>query len=355
MATAVNKTLNNDDAQAVGHRPPARMPHPPNIDLVIAFRTTKESTVSKKQTREEARKAEQQYQHLIDTLTFAGLKAVGRRGESLGHILVFVLCPPKLVVDLVKRERFVLLQALVLSYHLTLRSYSDFLEGLPVPPAKKVLTLSPADRIRLVHAHISSTPADGGLGISPDAPDWDCVESIFPLHDSHFNDVWVRAWKPSTIASVQLEKIREQFGDSLAYYFAFLASYTQFLIAPTVLGILAHFFLSEYSPLYSIFLCTWSIAFVEWWRVRERKLGLRFGTRGSFRVEKRRAQHKPGMSWWAKELRILASLPVILVFAALLSALLTSIFVFEAFMTKLYQGPGKDIVVSLACAMLASF
>lgn len=323
------------------------MPYPPDIDLVIAFRTTREGSVSKKQTREEARKAEQQYERLVNTLTFAGLKAVGRRGESLGHILVFVVCPPNLVVDLVKRERLVSLQAFVLSSSDALYSYSDFLEGLPIPPAKNVLTLSPADRIRLVHSYISSTPADGGLGVSPDAPDWDCVESIFPLHDRHFNEVWVRSWKPSTIASIQLEKIREQFGDSLAYYFAFLASYTQFLIFPAILGILAHFFLPAYSPFFSIFLCIWSAAFVEWWRIRERKLGLRFGTRGSFRVEKCRAQYKPGMSWWSRDLRILASLPVILICAALLSALLTGIFVFEAFITKLYQGPGKNIVVSL--------
>ena len=77
---------------------------PPDIDLVIAFRATKGTTISK-QTREDARKAELQYKRLVDTLTKAGLKAVGRRGESLGHILVFVLCPPKLVEDLVRRER----------------------------------------------------------------------------------------------------------------------------------------------------------------------------------------------------------------------------------------------------------
>lgn len=77
---------------------------PPDIDLVIAFRATNGTTISK-ETRKDARKAEQQYKHLLDTLTTAGLKAVGRRGESLGHILVFVLCPPKFVEDLVRRER----------------------------------------------------------------------------------------------------------------------------------------------------------------------------------------------------------------------------------------------------------
>jgi len=75
------------------------------VDLVIAFRATRKGASSKQQLREDARKAEQQYKRLIETLTYAGLKAVGRRGESLGHLLVFVICPAKHVKELVKRER----------------------------------------------------------------------------------------------------------------------------------------------------------------------------------------------------------------------------------------------------------
>lgn len=78
---------------------------PPDVDLIITFRATRAITTSKQQTREDARKAEQQYNRLIDSLTYAGLKAVGRRGEALGHILVFVTCPIKLVEELVRRER----------------------------------------------------------------------------------------------------------------------------------------------------------------------------------------------------------------------------------------------------------
>ncbi|KAF9529637.1 calcium-activated chloride channel-domain-containing protein [Crepidotus variabilis] len=300
---------------------------PPDVDLVIAFRTTKALSLSKQQTKEDARKAEQQYNRLLQSLSYAGLKAVGRRGEQLGHILVFVVCPPKLVGELVKRER-----------------HSDFLSGLPVTPAPNVLPLSPADRIRLVHSFITSTPSDGGLGISPDAPEWDLIESIFPLHDRNFNELWIRAWKPRNIASVQLERIRDQFGDALAYYFAFLASYTRFLAVPAALGAGAHFLLPAYSPIYSVLLSIWSIVFVEWWRVQERILSLKFSTRGSFKVEKCRAQHKPGMAWWSRELRVFASIPVIIFWAGLLTAILTGIFVFEAFITHLYEGPGKKFL-----------
>ena len=207
--------------------------------------------------------------------------------------------------------------------------------------------LTHSERIRLIHSHITSSPKDGGLGISPDAPEWDLIESIFPLHDREFNEHWIRAWKPRNKISIALDKIRDQFGDSIALYFAFLSSYTSFLVVPAILGLAAHFFLPPYSPIYSISLSIWSITFVEWWRIHERILSLRFGTRGSFRVEKARIQYKPGMSWWVGELRVLASVPVIILFAGLLSAILTVAFVFEAFVTELYQGPGKHLIVSI--------
>lgn len=224
-------------------------------------------------------------------------------------------------------------------------SHSDFISGLSVAPATNVVALSPAERIRLVHTFVSSTIADGGLGISSESPEWDLVESIFPLHNREFNQVWIKAWKPRNIASVQLERVRDQFGDALTFYFAFLSSYTQFLVVPAILGLIGHFWLPPYSPIYSILLSIWSIAFVEWWRVHERILSLRFGTRGSLKVEKHRPQWTKRSSWWVKELRLVASVPIILLFACVLSAILTGIFIFESFITELYEGPGKQLIV----------
>ena len=53
-----------------------------DVDLVISFRASKKTTLSNKQ-KEEAQKAEAQYSRLLETLTYGGLKAVGRRGDSL--------------------------------------------------------------------------------------------------------------------------------------------------------------------------------------------------------------------------------------------------------------------------------
>ena len=131
----------------------------------------------------------------------------------------------------------------------------------------------------------------------------------------------------------------------MALYFHFLSFYTKHLVFISAAGVLFYFFAPPYSTLYSSLLLLWSITFVEWWRIRQRQLSVRWGTKGSFRVEKRRAQYVP-LSWWRKDFRALASLPVILFFASVLAALLTGIFVFEAFVTQLYTGPAHKLVVS---------
>ncbi|KAJ7231049.1 calcium-activated chloride channel-domain-containing protein [Mycena haematopus] len=303
----------------------------PEVDLVIAFRASRKTSLLKRHALEDARKAEEQYGRLMKALHSAGLRAVARRGELLGHLLVFVSCPTSHVHTLIKRER-----------------HSDFLSGLPTTPIKtedqEDQPLAPADRIRLVHAFITSMPSDGGLGISPDAQEWDLVESVMALHDREFNERWIHAWTTSRYVSVKGEHLREHFGDSVAMYFSFLHSYTKALVFPAALGVLFFFFGTPYSPMYSILIVLWSVVFVEWWRVRERKLSLRFGTRGSFRVEKLRARYIDGFPWWKHELRVIASLPVILLFAAVLVSILTGIFVFEAFVTQLYTGPGHSFI-----------
>ncbi|THU94550.1 DUF590-domain-containing protein [Dendrothele bispora CBS 962.96] len=309
-----------------------------DVDIIIEFRAAPRS---KRQTREDARKAQLQYSRLLETLNSKGLKAVGRRGEALGHLFVFVHCPPKLLNKLVKRER-----------------ESDFLHGLPTTPYNKdgpVVPLSPATRIRLVNRYVTSLPSEGGLGISPGSPDWDLVESVFCLHDREFNQEWIHAWTTSKVTSVEEERVRAQFGDSVALYFSFLFGYTRALFIPATIGTLFYFFGKPYSPLYSILTVLWSITFVEWWRVNERLLALRYGVRGSFRVEKRRAEHKPGTSWWQRELRILASVPVMLPFVLTLFGVLTFNFIIESFVAELYKGPGHKYIAFAPTILFAAF
>ncbi|KAF5349747.1 hypothetical protein D9758_010242 [Tetrapyrgos nigripes] len=282
------------------------------VDIIVEFRASpKRPTHKDASTRkQESLKAQLQYSRLLSTLHKSGLKAVGRRGESLGHLLVFVWCPEGVLKGLVARERG--------------NNNSEDLK----------LKLSPAERVRLVYEFVTSLSADGGLGIAPEAPDWDLVESVFCLHDKEFNKEWIHAWTTTRVSSVSEERVREQFGDSIALYFAFLFSYTRALFIPSIIGVLFYFFSMPYSPSYSLLIALWSVAFVEWWRIRERLLAVRFalaeesagaaGGLGGWRsAEKSRHEHTPGMKWYQRELRILASVPVVLGFVLVLVAILT--------------------------------
>ncbi|KAI0761839.1 DUF590-domain-containing protein [Trametes elegans] len=303
----------------------------PQVDLVLLFRSSPGKVLSKPQARENARQAAQQYTRLLEILKNGRLHAVGKRGEKEGQLLVLVHCPESTLTRLVQRER-----------------YSDFLCGLPTtnPTGTRDLNsepLSPADRLRLVHTYITSTQADGGLGVAPGSSDWDRVESVMVLHDHEFNDAWIRAWTTRQLGFVKFDKIREQFGEAVALYFHFLSFYTKHLVFISAVGVFFYFFSLPYSTWYSSILLVWSVTFVEWWRIKQRILSVRWGTKGSFRVEKRRAQYTP-LAWWKKDLRMLASLPVILLFASVLGVILTGIFIFEAFVTQLYTGPGHRFI-----------
>lgn len=251
---------------------------------------------------------------------------------------------------------------------------SDFLHGLltnAYPGEDRDFSaspLSPADRIRLIYTYITTTELQGGLGIAPGSPKWPHVSSVFALHDRTFNHTWITNWTRRQLGfgldSKELDTIKNQFGESVALYNSFLSSYAQALIFPSLVGIAFWRFDKPYNPLYSIIVVLWSVVFVEWWRIRERKLSIRWGTRGAAKVERIRVEFRPAKQtsdddddtfpWWKREVRVLTSLPVIAAAAVILAALLTGIFILEAFATQLYTGPGHQVASLLPTILFAA-
>ena len=72
------------------------------------------------------------------------------------------------------------------------------------------VSLSAADRIRLVHDYITWTTADGGLAVVPGTEQWTRVTNIMAVHDQEFNERWLKAWSTQGVASVDLDKIKDQ-------------------------------------------------------------------------------------------------------------------------------------------------
>ena len=247
---------------------------------------------------------------------------------------------------------------------LTARRHSDFLHGLltnTYPGENRDISsspLCPADRIRLIHTYITASTSQGGLEIDSGSGKWPHVKSVFTLHDRVFNHNWIIDWTKRQlglhITFEELDVIQHQFGEAIALYYSFLSSYALALVFPALIGVAFWRFEQPYNPIYSTLVVIWSVVFVEWWRIRERRLSVRWGTRGAAKVEKMRIQYRPtttsyeggedgGFPWWKREFRIIMSLPVIAVAALILAMLLTGIFILEAFVTQLYTGPGHQI------------
>lgn len=159
----------------------------------------------------------------------------------------------------------------------------------------------------------------------------------------------------------RLDSVRSHFGEHVALYFGFLNFYFQSLFSIAAIGLAFWAAGAPFHPIYSLLLVSWSCVFVELWRMRERKLAVRWGTLGVGNVDERRKNFKPVLvkrdavtgedaevfQWWRREFRIVTSVPVMLFFAAILGATMTTMFATEVFVSKLYVSRHPLSLVSL--------
>jgi anoctamin-10 len=128
----------------------------------------------------------------------------------------------------------------------------------------------------------------------------------------------------------------------------------------------------SYPPIYALILSLYATAFTAYWRVRERKFAIQWGTRGceSVAVGRLRPEYVANLNFkqsggdgdgvdavhagdeGKRDVKVAASIPVIAACGMGLGGLLMGIFVLEAFVGEVYDGFGKEVVVSppLACS-----
>ena len=114
-----------------------------------------------------------------------------------------------------------------------------------------------------------------------------------------------------------------------------------------------------YSPIYAIINGLWSVVFVEWWTQQEADLAIRWGVRGvssildkrrSFAYEKEVADPITGETiqfFPAKKrvMRQLLQIPFALLASLALGAIIATCFGIEIFISEIYDGPLKSILV----------
>lgn len=245
----------------------------------------------------------------------------------------------------------------------------DWLHGVrsaaPSKETRKSLEGEPvheAERLRIIHQLITNSEAEGGAGITPKEAPWQEVESIFALHDREYNKRWISKWaRQWLLRADDLDEIRDRLGEKIAFYFAFTQSYFQFLIPLAAFGVAAWALLGKFSAFYAVVNSLACIAFTEWWKHREVDLALRWGVRNvsaiasrnrDFRQEKTITDPVTGeqVAFFPATTRLrrqFLQLPFALVCAAVLGSLIATCFGIEIFISEIYDGPLKGILVWL--------
>ncbi|KAF9275077.1 hypothetical protein BGZ68_000131 [Mortierella alpina] len=298
----------------------------------------------------------QAYEDVLRKLRHVGLQ-YETRPIGKETILIFILCP----WSVLKRE-------------VNRNGIHDWLTGVKIggtTEAEQMLQpaeqrdhsldyLKDADRIRLIYELITEIPMEGGAGIYPDENEF--VESILSLHDRGYNKAWLKSWSTKWVLTKRdFSRIRDHFGEKVAYYFQFLEFYFFWLTFPTALGVLVHLFGSSFSIFYSASVVFWAVIFIECWKRHEKDLALKWGVRNVRKSEAIRPAFKGDsivvdtitgeqtafFSPWKRFGRKIMGLPVIFVGALALSALVTLMFGVEVFLEVYYGGYMKEILVYL--------
>ena len=297
--------------------------------------------------------AEAGFVKLIEALTRVGLATEVRNGNK-NCLLVFIkVASHDLLCQQVYRARL-----------------QDWLHGVRTSSPGNDLSqclkdepITEAERLRLIYLMITKPQNDGGAGITPGSGQWTYVQCVFPLHDNEFNKAWIQKWsKKYLLDQDDLTEIRDKFGESVAFYFAFVQSYFRFLVFPTAMGFAAWMLLGQFSYIYTLASCLWSVVFFEYWKKKQVDLAVTWGVRGVSNIQHQR----PEFQWEYeaedavtgepvkvyppfKRLQTqLLQIPFAVACIVVLGGLVLTCNSLEVFINEVYNGPGKQYLVSHA-------
>ncbi|KAF0688930.1 Aste57867_19534 [Aphanomyces stellatus] len=126
------------------------------------------------------------------------------------------------------------------------------------------------------------------------------ILACYPLHNDEEVAELAKAWIPACQMPWQqpLDKIRDYFGERIAFYFAYLGHYSTFMLYAAVIGFLvfiAQIFIKDNRqtlesgevlvlsgkawliPAFSLFMCIWSTLFLETWKREQNVLAMKWG------------------------------------------------------------------------------
>jgi anoctamin-10 len=201
----------------------------------------------------------------------------------------------------------------------------------------------------------------GGAGITPEFPPWENVKAIFPLHNQGANRALLAHLSTRVfLEPTDLDRIRDLWGAKVAFYFAFIQFYFRSLAFPCIAGILAWAFLPKYSLVFALSIGVWCTVFLEYWKIKQTDLAIRWNVRGVGDLKVNRPQFRYDQEIidsagrvrhvfprWKRIVRQLVVIPFVLVSTLLLGVLIAFVFAIETFIGEAYDGPYKFYLVSM--------
>ncbi|KAF5252641.1 hypothetical protein FANTH_2536 [Fusarium anthophilum] len=216
--------------------------------------------------------------------------------------------------------------------------------------------------------HIVNWSKDlGGAGITPGTGKWENVKAIFPIHNSKVNQSLLKYLsRKFFLSNEDIDQIRNLHGSKVAFYFAFIQAYLLFLTFPAITGVIAWLWLPRYSLAYGILTSVWCTVFLEYWKIQEIDLSLRWNVKGIQHVKVNRPQFKYDYEYvdeggrkhyyfprWKKVVRQLLQIPFLLVAFLALGITIIAVFTIEILISETYAGPYKDYLEYLPTILLA--
>jgi len=304
-------------------------------------------------------KAIAQLEKLCQAVANVGLQTEVRRGDSHTVLLFVRVASDQHLFGEVYRSRV-----------------RDWIHGVrtaaPTEVTRESLEAEPlyeAERLRIIYQLITNPASEGGAAIAPREGEWENVTSVFALHDHAYNKDWIKKWSSQYILQTEdLDDIRNRLGEKIAFYFAFTQSYFTFLIFPATFGFMSWLFLGSFSPLYGLVSTVWCTVFTEYWKQQEVDLSVRWGVKGVSKIDVRKREFQPQktitdpitgeqVGFFPASRRFqrqLLQIPFALIATTSLGAVIAACFGIEVFISEIYNGPFKSLLVFIPTGILTT-
>ncbi|KAI1871901.1 hypothetical protein JX265_005887 [Neoarthrinium moseri] len=225
-----------------------------------------------------------------------------------------------------------------------------------------------AESLLCVYHLVTFSRENGGAGITPEFGRWENVKAVFPIHNEPANRQLLRHLsKRFFLTKDDLDQIRDLFGSKVAFYFAYMQTYLLFLSFPSVTGILAWAFLPKYSLIYAIITLVGCTMFLEYWKIVQADLSIRWDVKGvgslkanrpKYRYEKvvvdSAGRPKHYYPKWKSFSRQSLQIPFFALCLVVLGVIITGVFALEILVSEAYQGPYQSYLEYVPTLILAA-